>query len=251
MRIRQILLIHPTRSIRGLIKKFVYAELSDVDFSEAENGEEAISELSMNAFDVVIVSTLFQEMSLSELNSRMSETDHNRDTPCIVLSEEDNGTDINELMRQGFEHVVMMRVRPADLIKKINTICNPRNWRKDQRYYLPQAEVAIYSQGQRIEGFVINISRGGVLAEMVTFEPNLLMQSDLLLSLHISDQPDLDSVFDLPCKLLQMNVTEWHHDNSPAAMRATFVFLDMGAEKATALEQVLQLATENGSPEKN
>lgn len=244
MRIRQILLVHPTRSIRGLIKKFVYAELNDVAFSEAESAEEALSELALHDIDVLIVSTKANDVSLSELKGRVSATDRNTETPCIILSEEDNGTDTSELLRQGFEHVVMMRVRPADLIKKINAVCNPRNWRKDKRFYLPQAEVAVYSQGQRIEGLVINISRGGVLAEMVTFEPNLLVQSDLLLSLHLPERPDFDSVFDLPCKLLQMNITEWHHDNSPAAMRATFVFLDMAAEKRAALEEVLQFAVE-------
>ena len=251
MRIRQILLVHPTRSIRSLIQKFVYAELSDVAFDEAESAQEALAELSLHNFDVVIVSTKLKDMSLFDLNAEMSKTDHNGDTPCIILSEDDNGTDINELVRQGFEHVVMMRVRPADLIKKINFVCNPRNWRKDKRFYIPQAEVAVYSEGQRIEGIMINISRGGVLAEMVTFEPNLLMQRDLQLSLHISERTDLDSVFDLPCKLLQMNITEWHPDNSPAAMRVTFVFLEMAPEKTAALEQVLQLAIADDSREKN
>jgi DNA-binding NarL/FixJ family response regulator len=249
MRIRQILLIHPARSIRGLIKKYVFAELCDIAFRETESGQEAFSELCLHSFDVVIVSAGLKDMTPAELSTRMAETDHNADTPCIVLSEDENGMDIGEFMRQGLEHVVMMRVRPADLIRKINQVCNPRDWRKDKRFYIPQAEVAVYlrdhdSQEQRVEGTMINISRGGVLVELVTFTPQLLMKSDLQLSLHIPEQPDLDLVYDLPCKLLHLNITEWHPDNSPAAMRVTFVFLEMAVEKANALEQLLQLAIE-------
>ena len=84
MRIRQILLVHPTRSIRSLIQKFVYAELSDVAFDEAESAQEALAELSLHNFDVVIVSTKVKDMSLFDLNAEMSETDHNGDTPCII-----------------------------------------------------------------------------------------------------------------------------------------------------------------------
>lgn len=245
MRIRQILLVHPNRSIRALIKKFVFAELSDVEFFETENGSDALNELNMNPFDVVIVTTSLIDMPAVELKAKLAQTAHNEMTPFIVLSEDDNGTDRQRLMQLGFQHVVLLRVRPADLIAQINEACDPRKWRKDKRYYIPKAEVLIDARGQTMEATLINISRGGILIELISFTPELLMESDLLVTLRIAERTDVREPRDLPCRLLRVNVTEWQPNSCPAAMRVTFAFADLDSGQTAAIEGVLQLAVED------
>jgi CheY-like chemotaxis protein len=245
MRIRQILLVHPNRSIRALIKKYVFAELSDVEFFETENGSDALTELNMNPFDVVIVTTSLIDMPAVELKAKLARTAHNEMTPVIVLSEDDNGTDLQRLMQLGFQHVVLLRVRPADLIAKINEACDPRMWRKDKRYYIPRAEVLIDVRGQTMEATLINISRGGLLMELISFTPELLMESDLRVTLHVSERIDVREPRDLPCRLLRVNVTEWQPNSRPAAMRVTFVFADLDSGQTAAIERLLQLAVED------
>jgi CheY-like chemotaxis protein len=245
MRIRQILLVHPNRSIRALIKKYVFAELSDVEFFETENGSDALTELNMNPFDVVIVTTSLIDMPAVELKAKLAQTAHNEMTPFIVLSEDDNGTDRQRLMQLGFQHVVLLRVRPADLIAKINEACDPRMWRKDKRYYIPRAEVLIDVRGQTMEATLINISRGGLLMELISFTPELLMESDVRVTLHVSEHIDVREPRDLPCRLLRVNVTEWQPNSCPAAMRVTFVFADLDSGQTAAIERLLQLAVED------
>ncbi|MBT8340892.1 MAG: hypothetical protein HKP58_17635 [Desulfatitalea sp.] len=161
MRIRRILLVHPTRSIRALIKKYVFAELSDVEFVETENGESTLSELHMNPFDVIVSTADLSDMAVTDLKSQLGGTQHNAATPFIVLSEDEQGKDVASLQQSGFDHVVDLRMRPTHLIQTINTACNPRNWRKDQRYYIPGAKIFLQVSHVALETSLINISRGG------------------------------------------------------------------------------------------
>lgn len=245
MRMRHILLVHPTRSIRALIKKYVFAELGDVEFVEAENGENAIAELNMNAFDTVVATTELLDMPAAQLRTKMAETNHNTATPFIALSEDENGNNQETLSQLGFEHVVQIRVRPAELIQKINAVCNPRQWRKDKRYYLPNTKVVLQTGEIQYEGSLINISRGGLLMEIITYEPEALMREDIRLTVRIPGPTEYYDIGMLPCKVSRLNITEWHLNNIPAAMRATFIFLDMPQEQSDQIEQVLQLAVED------
>jgi len=245
MRIRNILLVHPTRSIRALIKKYVFAELGDVEFAESDNGRNAMVELNMNPFNMVILTSDLSDMTALELKASCAETSHNAFTPFVILSEDDNGADIEELAQQGFEHVVKIRVRPADLIQKINQVCNPRQWRQDNRYYLPNTKVIVNAAEYRMEGSLINISRGGVLLELVTYEPEGLMKENILLSIRIPGPSEYYDIVDLPGRLSRLNVTEWHLNNSPAALRATFIFNELNDQQSEQIEQVLQLAIED------
>lgn len=245
MRMRHILLAHPTRSSRALIKKYVFAELGDVEFVEADTGESALAELNMNPFDMVVVTTEMPDMTTVALRSKMAETRHNAVTPLIVLSEDENGANREMLTRQGFEHVVTIRVRPSELIQKINAVCNPRQWRKDDRYYIPGTKVVINAEASQIEGALINISRGGLLMELITYEPEALMREEIRLDIHTSGQADFSDIDRLPSKLSRLDVTEWHLNNAPAAMRATFIFLKLPREQSDRLEQLLQMVVTN------
>lgn len=243
MRIRQILLVHPNRSTRALIKKYIFSELSDVEFFESDNGCNALADLNMNPFDVVLVSDRIIDIPAIELKAKLAETTHNEMTPIIVLSEEENGDEHLRLRQLGFQHVVALRIRPAELIEKLNEVCDPRKWRKDKRFYIPQTNVMIDVQGVSMEASMINISRGGILLELITYAPELLMASGMSVTLLAQDQttPVLGG---LACRLLRVNVTEWQPNSCPAAMRVTFVFDSLGQDKSTALDTLLQSAVE-------
>jgi DNA-binding response OmpR family regulator len=245
MRIRQILLVHPNRSIRALIKKYLFAELSDVEIVETDDAENTLAELDRRPFHVVIATACINDMPTMELKHRSAATGHNSITPFIVLSEDDNGEDQEYLVREGFEHVVRIRVCPSDLIHKINVLCNPRKWRKDKRYCIPLTRVGIHVQGTRTEGSLINISRGGVLVEIVTRDVEALLRSDIHMTLHLPGEAPLDEIGGLTCRLLNLNVTAWHSDNKPAAMRVTFTFLNLAAEQIRQIEQILRFAKED------
>ena len=246
MRIRKLLLVHPGRSIRGLIKKYVYAELSDIEIIEAESGRQAIERLAAQRFDIVACTDQLKDMELTVLKAQEQETPVNRRTPFVVVSESESAHARNELVSQGFDHVVQIRVRPVDLILKINKLCDPRNWRRDTRYHIPSMRVAIQMHQHTVNALLINISLGGILVELATDQPQLLMQSgvDITLQIPLADGPA--TIDGLKGKLLRMELIKWTPDLVPAAMRATFMFEEFNTGTRDKLQELFQMAKQDG-----
>jgi CheY-like chemotaxis protein len=246
MRIRKLLLVHPSRSIRGLIKKYVYAELSDIEIIEAESGRQAIDRMAAQQFDIVACTDRLKDVALTDLKTQEQGTPTNRRTPFVVVSESESAHTRNELVSQGFDHVVQIRVRPADLILKINKLCDPRNWRRDTRYHIPSMHVTINMHQHAVDAFLINISLGGILVELATDQPHLLMQNgvDLTLQILLADGPA--TIEGLKGKLLRLELIKWTPDRVPAAMRATFMFEELNPGTRDKLQELFQMAKENG-----
>jgi CheY-like chemotaxis protein len=242
MRIRKLLLIHPSRSIRALIKKYVYAELSDIEIIEAESGWPALEQMVSDGFDIIVCTDRLKDMGLTELKTNQQTTPANGHTPLIIISESESNHHRNELVAQGFDRVVQIRVRPADLIHKINDVCNPRNWRLDTRYHIPNMDVTIGAHQRKVQAFLINISMGGLLVEMRTDQPDLLLRDgvDITLKIHLAD--GLNGIEGLKAKLLRLESIKWNPDLTPAVLRATFIFAALEDAQRNKLEALFQLA---------
>lgn len=245
MRIRKLLLIHPSRSIRALIEKFIFAELNDIEMAEADCGLCALEKIDQKNFDIIIFSELLKDMDLKEFESHKKRSTFNGRTPLIVLSENESAQSRDELERQGFEHVVQIRVRPADLIEKINAVCDPRQWRKDTRYHIPHATIIVSSPNRMIEASLINVSRGGVLVELTTEDPCELMNGGLSLTLQIPISDSTSVIGDLTTKLLRIETVAWSPDHVPKTMRGTFIFVDLNPGPKRKLEELIQMAKED------
>lgn len=246
MRIRKLLLIHPGRSIRGLITKYVYAELSDIEIIEAENGRQALEQMARQRFDIVACTDRLKDTELMDLKTQQQATPANKDTPFVVVSESESAHTRNDLVARGFDHVVQIRVRPADLVLKINKLCDPRNWRRDTRYHIPSMRVTINMHQHAVEAFLINISMGGLLVELTTDLPHLLMQNGVRITLRIPLTGGPFTIEGLNGKLLRLEMVKWTPDLVPAAMRATFMFEALSAASRNKLQELFQMAKEDG-----
>ena len=132
MRVRKLLLIHPKRSIRALIKKYIFSELSDIQIHEADGSPSALDLINTAAFDVIILPGQLEQLEIADLKACQMASEENLQTPVIIISESESDHPIEELGAQNFDHIVELRKRPAELIQKINAACNPREWRKDE-----------------------------------------------------------------------------------------------------------------------
>lgn len=245
MRIRKVLLVHPSRSIRALIQKYIFAELSDIEITEAQDGRQALDHISDKGFDVVVSTDQLKDMGLTEFKSGQESTAYNSHTPLIVISESESNHDRNKLLQQGFDRVVQIRVRPADLIKKINAVCNPRDWRRDARYHIPKALAIIATQKDAHEASLINISMGGVFVELMIEDPCELMTGELSMALQIPFSSGTASIEGLTAKLLRLEAVTWNTDRIPKTMRATFIFDDLKPGPKGKLAELMQMAKED------
>lgn len=242
MRIRKLLLVHPSRSIRALIKKYIFAELSDIEMGEAESGQHALDQLGDKGYDVIISSEQLKDMDLDEFKNHQEATAPNGHTPLIIISESESDHVRDGLVQQGFDRVVQIRVSPGDLIKKINAVCDPRKWRKDARFHIPNATVSITSPNQQLQASVINLSKGGVFVELSTQEPSELMNGGLSLAMQIPKSDTILTIDDLTIKLLRLEAVKWTLGHVPTTMRATFIFVDLEPGPKGKLEELIQMA---------
>ena len=245
MRIRKLLLIHPKRSIRALIKKYIFAELSDIEISQADSGQTALNRSNPKSYDVIICTEQLKDTGLREFKTDLEATATNGHTPLIIISESESAHVRNNLVQQGFDRVVQIRLRPADLIKKINAVCDPRQWRKDARYHIPNASVIISTQRHINEATLINISNGGLLVEMDTIDPSTLLQGELSMELHIPMPNATDVIEDLSAKLLRIEVVSWAPNKVPNTLRGTFIFTNLESGPKGKLEELIQMAKDD------
>ena len=247
MRIRQILLIHPSRSIRALIKKYVFAELNDTEIVESDSCEDSIALLNTKRFHVVLATSQMGSAPVSQLKDKLGLTRLNSEVPLIVIAESESNGERDRLIQQGFEHVVQIRLRPFDLIQSINRVCNPRAWRRDVRYHLPDAKVIIHIDGHETDATVINLSRGGILLECATDSPELFMKDGIRIILSVPTASGVFTLSGMTCKISRLNVIQWRPNNTPAAMRATFIFDNLDQSQRDQLAHVLQIAEQEES----
>jgi CheY-like chemotaxis protein len=244
MRVRKLLLVHPIRSTRGLVKKYIFSELSDIEISEAQSGSEAASALKAGSFNVIIATTELKDMSLAEFRRGLLTAMPNGALPLIVISESESLHARNQLVEQGFDRVVQIRLRPSDLIHTINAVCDPRTWRKDTRYHLTNVNAVIEAQDRHAEATLINISKGGILVELACEQPALLMGGQIRIGLSIDLNDGHGTIDGLTARLSRIEVLDWESAGKPNRMRATFIFVDLPDGPKGKLDELLKMAGE-------
>jgi CheY-like chemotaxis protein len=244
MRVRRLFLIHPIRSTRGLIKKYIFSELGDIEVSEAQSGSEAAFALKTKRFDVIIAADELKDMSIAEFRQELLAVMPKNALPLIIISESESPHVRNELVEQGFDRVVQIRLRPSDLIHKINAVCDPRAWRKDARYHLANVKATIEAKDRHAEATLINISRGGILVELACEQPSLLMSEQIRIGLSIDINDGQGSIDGLTARLLRIEVLEWESAGKPNHIRATFIFIDLPGGPKGKLDELLKMARE-------
>lgn len=245
MRVRKLLLIHPTRSTRGLIKKYIFSELGDIEVSEAQSGSEAATALTTERFDVIIAADELKDMSIAEFRQELLAAIPDNALPLIIISESESPHVRNELVEQGFDRVVQIRLRPSDLIRKINAVCDPRAWRRDTRYHLANVKATIEAKDRHAEATLINISKGGILVEITCEQPSLLVSEQIRIGLSIDLNDSRGSINGLTARLSRIEVLEWESAGKPNRMRATFVFTDLPGGTKGKLDELLKMAGED------
>ena len=213
-----------------------------MEITESDTIEEALNKANSQTFSAVLAAGNSDPSAARDFMKQLKDSLYNARTPFIVLCEEDCGKTSRTKHMDWFEHVVHLRLRPADLIKKIDEVCNPRQMRRDERFYLPNTTISVTGDDFQIEARLINISRGGVLVEMSTNAPAMLMKNDIRLNLYVQTPSQSFDIRNLRSKLLRLYVATWHEDNTPAAMRVTFLFADLEPQTRSLLQALLEQA---------
>jgi CheY-like chemotaxis protein len=228
-----------------MIKKYVLAELGDVEIVESDCGSDASLKLSEHSYDLVICDSDLADMHIIDLRlEAMEASSKNEGVEFIALCGAKDG--IDRLVDAGFKHIVHLPFNSEEFVKIINQIYNPRKLRQKERFHIPDSKVVIHVWGMEAEGEMINISLGGVLVEISGDRSELLLQNNPKLTLKIKVPAGSYDIKELPVKLARLNVSEWNKDCKPVVLRAAYLFQKLDQNAEAELEQIIQLAKEDG-----
>lgn len=226
-----------------MMERLILAEYGDVEIMQSSNGRDALLNLTKHSFDLVVCNTDLEDISISELRLEMIECpSENKYTEIIALAESTD--DLQELIAAGFKHLIILPFDPASLIDKINQVCDPRKWRQNDRFYIPDSKVSIEVWGMEADARMINISLGGVLVEVSGDRSELLLQNNPKLSLKVRTPGFSYDIRNLPSKLDRLNVIQWNKNHKPTTMRVAYIFLGLDENSTIELEQLFQLVKE-------
>lgn len=253
MRLRRILVVHPTKIIRNMIKNQILSEFTDVVVLDAPFEARALDLLEVHEFAVVVgdVGLLVDKGLLKNIRALPA----GAELPVIGIHGPGSASHEEELKEQGVLCCLDVPFSSLDLKQAINSACNPRSWRTSERIHLPDVIVILHAQDRDMAANLINISRGGLLCELEYDGLQLELLKTLSLTILLA-RPDFTlEVKQISGRLSRLDVSSWGSNGVVAVMRLAFLFTDLSDRTKGLIEQLLGMAKSldeaSGQPEKD
>lgn len=240
MRLRRILVAHPTKIIRNMIKNQILSEFTDVVVLEAPFEARAVDFLEAHEVDVVVgeVRLLIENGLLKGIRALPT----GAQLPVIGIHVHGAPAYQAELQAEGVMCCLDIPFSSLDLKQAINVACNPRTWRSSERIHIPEVMVILHAEDRDMAATLINISRGGLLCEVTHDGLPLELLRTLSLTVLLS-RPDFTlEVKQLHGRLSRLDANSWKDDGAVAVMRLAFLFTDLTDRTLGLIEQLLGMA---------
>ncbi len=114
---KRILLIEDDDSIRYLVLNFL--KLAQFDCIEARNGNEAITALQQDHFDLILCDINLPDMQGNEILAHVKSDARLKDVPFVVISAYTSQQDIDRIMSLGACDYITKPFANRDLIERI------------------------------------------------------------------------------------------------------------------------------------
>ncbi len=166
----QILLVEDNKINQAVAGKFL--RNWNIDFSIAENGEEAVQSARENYFDLILMDLQMPVMNGYEATvqiRQLSEFDYSQ-TPIIAITAAGASGIEQKVMAAGMTSTVFKPFKPEDLLEKIRQYCS---FKKEEAK--PSAPVSVQDSAASLVTNALDLSRIASLAgDDCTFVQNLL-----------------------------------------------------------------------------
>ncbi|MBU0728725.1 MAG: hypothetical protein KKE17_00255 [Proteobacteria bacterium] len=246
MRLRRILVAHHVRIFRNMVKHYVLSEFSDAVVVEASTDDKAFEKIENQHFDLALVDADSVSSNPAFLDNFRARS-VNRTVALIGIISPDSPETVQCLTRAGMDYFLQIPFLSNALKELVNKACNPRNWRINERFYIPDAGVILHGGQGDVMAKLINISKGGVLCE-VAFSDNLpQMFKEMEATITISESEFSFEIKRLTCRLSRLNISNWTAEGEAGGMRITLLFSDLSVQAEALIDQALGFAREKYS----
>jgi two-component system chemotaxis response regulator CheY len=108
-----ILIVDDSASMRKVLRKsIVMCHIGEVNFYEAENGEEALKVLKDEWVDLVFTDINMPIMDGFELVSKLNEDEVHQNTPIVVVTSDTTAENAEAAKRYKIKHIMYKPFRP-------------------------------------------------------------------------------------------------------------------------------------------
>jgi DNA-binding NarL/FixJ family response regulator len=151
-RIVKLLIVDDHQMVRDGIRVMLESQNNILSFiiTEAENGEDAIKYVLKNKYDIVLIDYQLPKMSGMETVERILL--YKPATKILALSNYDELTYINNMLKAGVSGYILKNIEPVELISAIKTILD------DRIFYSNEVAIKLIESRKRIDASIDNLS---------------------------------------------------------------------------------------------
>jgi DNA-binding response OmpR family regulator len=239
MHLRNILVVHEAKSIRNMLKTYILSEFNDTSVIEASSAAEGLQRLGEQEYAVIICSKQALGIEGTTLYAKMRNSSLNNDTPFLVSTSTSSEENIKELAKHGIEHYLISPFTPKELRTKIDSVCNPREWRTHERFSIPGTKAIANA-----EASVVNVSINGIACDLAYKKEYTDLMEGRPLTIRFSPELNGIQIKNVWCKFLRSNVLVWgvncYPIYVPELIRVVWQFIDLPDTDRKTLLQVFE-----------
>lgn len=241
MRRRKVLVIHHSPTIQKVIKRYLLSELTDIDLTEAQRAEDGNELIHEKAFDVIICGKEIKEIDGLELFERARASSVNGKAPFVLITSDSRLESLERIRANGVKHVLVIPFSARALGEKVQTLCNPRRWRKYDRVCMMGLHASFHVNGGDLLGEVVNVSCGGLLCDLEATDRvyELLKNPDICL--HIPTEYG-GGVLEAESQFVRLSVLDWKTPHKPSRYRTAWSFRHIDGESFNQLQEAIDRA---------
>ncbi|OGR03552.1 MAG: hypothetical protein A2511_15680 [Deltaproteobacteria bacterium RIFOXYD12_FULL_50_9] len=240
MRLRRVLVVHPTQIIRNMIKNQILSEFTDVVVLDAPFEARAVELLEVHEFSAVVcdVRLLIDKGVLKCIRGVAG----GANLAVIAVCGPGSPTCEAELQKSEVKTALQIPFTSLELKQAIDTACNPRAWRRSERIHIPDVMVSLHAEGRDLQAVLINISSGGLLCEVEYDGRPLEVLKIWRLTIELAGPDFMITIKQLTGRLSKLAASSWQPDGTVAIMRLAFLFTELNERTQSLIDQLLAMA---------
>ncbi len=239
---RKILIIHESRTLRILLKRYIASDLSEFEVCEAASGEEGIQMLQHEKVEAIISGNKMQSMDGPAIKRIVHELPAHHETPFIVVTSSKKEDELVELLKEGIEHFLISPFTSKELGTKINAVCDPRKWRAQERISVPGTKAILHFGEKSVPAQVVNISQGGILFDLDYSEEHGNLLKNIFISVLFPAEYASVELLSLRCKFHRLNMLTCDKEHNPEKIRIGLQFVDVSEINLKAIAAIFEQA---------
>lgn len=238
---RELLIIHESAVIRGLLKSYILSELSDVKITEAINAGEAAKLIANKSFNVILSSQFLKKSSGIDLFQIAQKSQLNSTAAFVIVTSTETPRNIIEIKAKGIKNILVAPFEASDMRDLINAICDPKKLRTQNRFNIPGTTVSINLYNETVSADIVNISHKSILCEFSLKNHFIDVFKPLNVEVLFSAQYSNIIIKHVNCNILQYKALGMTENQIPEKVQLVLIINEMPQEEKDKWDETLLL----------